>query len=525
MGAVYRKTVTKPIPPDAEISERQGKRYARWRDCKGKARSAPLTKGNGGADRIIIKARTYTAKYRDGSGIVREVATGCRDEAAARSILGDLERRAELVKGNVLSADEDAMIDYQSVPVVEHLAAYMVHLQAKGDSEVHLGDTRRLASRVITDCRFVDLGDISHDTMERWLVQKTAEGMGSRTRNSYLQAIRGFCNWCIQTNRMVVNPLRRIAKADERVDRRRNRRALTEDELVRLLDAAVRRPLAERGRLTVHKPKEQVKRHRDTWKVMPLGLENLDAATQRARERLARSPDEIVRLEALGRERALIYKTLVLTGLRQGELASLTTGQLVLDATPPFLILHAADEKNREGSTIPLRPDLGADLRAWVAQKGVVAANTPLFAVPSGLVRILEYDLRLAGIPKVDERGRSVDVHALRHTFGTLLSKAGVAPRTAQAAMRHSKIDLTMNVYTDPKLLDVAGAIEALPALPLGAIGQKPDVKANGSDISHHSQFAPAFAPTAFKSSTLQSFSDKKASDTREEPGAGGIAV
>ncbi len=26
-----------------------------------------------------------------------------------------------------------------------------------------------------------------------------------------------------------------------------------------------------------------------------------------------------------------------------------------------------------------------------------------------------------------------------------------------------------MNVYTDPKLLDVAGAVEALPALPLGA--------------------------------------------------------
>jgi len=32
--------------------------------------------------------------------------------------------------------------------------------------------------------------------------------------------------------------------------------------------------------------------------------------------------------------------------------------------------------------------------------------------------------------------------------FGTLLR---VAPRTTQAAMRHSSIDLTMNVYTDPK--------------------------------------------------------------------------
>jgi hypothetical protein len=31
--------------------------------------------------------------------------------------------------------------------------------------------------------------------------------------------------------------------------------------------------------------------------------------------------------------------------------------------------------------------------------------------------------------------------------------------------MRHSKPELTANIYTDPKLLDVAGAIEALTAL------------------------------------------------------------
>jgi integrase len=55
-----------------------------------------------------------------------------------------------------------------------------------------------------------------------------------------------------------------------------------------------------------------------------------------------------------------------------------------------------------------------------------------------------------------------VDIHALRHTFGTLLSKGGFSPRTTQAAMRHSKIDLTKNVYTDPKLLDVHGALAEL---------------------------------------------------------------
>ncbi len=75
------------------------------------------------------------------------------------------------------------------------------------------------------------------------------------------------------------------------------------------------------------------------------------------------------RLERLGRERALIYKMLVLTGLRKGELASITVGQCALDAEPPYLVLEAADEKNREGSTILLRADLAADLSRWIAEK------------------------------------------------------------------------------------------------------------------------------------------------------------
>ena len=39
--------------------------------------------------------------------------------------------------------------------------------------------------------------------------------------------------------------------------------------------------------------------------------------------------------------------------------------------------------------------------------------------------------------------------------------------RIAQAAMRHSKPELTTNIYTDPKLLDIAAAIDALPVLSL----------------------------------------------------------
>jgi len=48
--------------------------------------------------------------------------------------------------------------------------------------------------------------------------------------------------------------------------------------------------------------------------------------------------------------------------------------------------------------------------------------------------------------------------------------------------MRHSSIDLTMNVYTDPRLLDVRKALDALPDLPLDEGHSEAIQKATGTD-------------------------------------------
>ena len=77
--AVYRKTYTKPLPDDAELFTRKGERFARWKDSKGKTRNAKVTAGKDGLTRITVEAGTFTAKYRDGAGVVREVSTGCKD--------------------------------------------------------------------------------------------------------------------------------------------------------------------------------------------------------------------------------------------------------------------------------------------------------------------------------------------------------------------------------------------------------------------------------------------------------------
>ncbi len=568
MGTVFKKTFTKPLPAGAKIIVRKGERLAQWQDAKGKTRTSPLTAGQEGTARILVTAGTFTAKFRDGSGRVREVATGCRDEAAARSLLTEMERRAEKVRGKILTAGEAEAIDHQETVLGNQIDTYLVKLESEGTSPVHRANVRRNLERLATDCRFARLSDLSREPLERWLVSQQKAGMGARTRNTYRAAVVAFCNWCVETGRLLSNPFGKVAKADEDVDPRRQRRALTEDELRRLLDVARRRPVLDATMIRRGKRKgEAIAELRD---------------------------DTRKRLETLGWERALIYKTLVLTGLRKGELASLTVGQLVLDGTLPCLMLDAADEKNREGSTIPLRSDLADDLRQWLAEKakaaqdavnnapavafdqkhpdrrkrlhsesgdrdgqvclplpavvGKLPPNVLLFTVPKALVRILDRDLVAADIARMvqvgpnklkidkrDERGRTVDVHALRHTFGTLLSKGGVSPRTAQAAMRHSDVNLTMNTYTDPKLLDVAGAMESLPTLSLEPEatqlhrGQNV-LSATGTDNSTASPLAPTLAPTTVKRGQLQSILGQVVRDTvvqatSESAIATGIAV
>jgi integrase len=51
----------------------------------------------------------------------------------------------------------------------------------------------------------------------------------------------------------------------------------------------------------------------------------------------------------------------------------------------------------------------------------------------------------------------------LRHSYGSLLAKSGVASRVALALMRHTDMRLTMNIYTDRRIFDLASAVEKLP--------------------------------------------------------------
>jgi len=513
MGTVYRETYTKPVPEGAETATRNGERIATWRDANGRKRSATL---NIEGTRIVVRSGVYVAKWRDGAGVVRKRSTGCRDRGAALAVLAEWEKRAENVRAGVRTASEDSVLDHLATPIAEHVAAYLDHLRSKPGkggrvrvSKMHADNVGRQMRTIIDGCGFERLRDLNRRAVDRWIdrMRSGRDPISARNVNAHTTALCAFGNWCVETGRIVANPLSRPPKLDERADRRRARRAMTDDELRRLLYVARLRPLAEHGREGEPVPPAH-RNGRRTWTKAPLTIDTIADAARRARETL--DPERIAELERLGRERALIYKALTLTGLRKGELASLTIGALELDGPTAYARLHAGDAKSGSAADIPIRADLADDLRAWIADRLEQARNAArmtldapiparlphdarLFNVPAGLVRIFDRDLAAAGIPKRDERGRTLDIHALRHTFGTHLSKGGVSPRTAQAAMRHSKLDLTMNVYTDPRLLDVAGALDALPTLDLDGAPTPERTRATGTDSR---ALGPMLGPT-----------------------------
>jgi integrase len=404
--------------------------------------------GTPGARKVKEKSSKWYGQYVDADGRRQRVPL-CSDKVAARQMLAELERQAQRGKAGLI----DPHGEHRKAPIQTHLDAYAVHLRSKGVSAKHHVETMRRLKAVIEACKVKTLAGLRPEAVERFLAllgeaddENGKKGASARTRNTYRTSAKAFSKWCLKTRRLGEDVLVSLDPATG--EARRQRRALTDDELARLLQAARERPVIEA--LTVRRGKRKGE----------LG------ANVRAEVR--------VELERLGWERALMYKVLVLTGLRRGELAALEVRHLSLDGARPRLTLPGAHTKNGDEASIPLRADLAGDLREWLAATGRKTTDR-VFRVPVELVKILRRDLTAASIAARDDRGRTIDVHALRYTTATMLSRAKVSPRVAQDFMRHSDINLTMQTYTDPRLLDEAEALAALPDIPLAAAPATPE--------------------------------------------------
>jgi integrase len=171
---------------------------------------------------------------------------------------------------------------------------------------------------------------------------------------------------------------------------------------------------------------------------------------------LAITPTQRTRARMPGQDRAILYATALGTGLRLGELCSLTPENFDLDADPPAVTCSGEHTKNGKDAVQPIRPELAAMLRPWLLGK---PPGKPVFALDrDNAARALRLDLRAAGIAAWAD----YDFHSLRTSYVTMLVKSGASVKVCQELARHADPKLTMNTYTRLTVHDLAHGLEGL---------------------------------------------------------------
>jgi len=335
----------------------------------------------------------------------------CEDKEASQMLLNRLQVDAD--RQRALGLDR-ITLERQRL-LTELVREYETHLKAKANTDDYVIKTVQRINALVHATKAKTLNDLDAGrisaTLATWRKRKR-RALGVVSTNHYTRAIKSFSRWLWIERRTADDILISLRMLNDKADRRHVRRAITADELRRLL-----------------------------------------AATEASGRRLQG-------MRAL--DRSILYLTAAYTGLRASELASLTVASFNLE--DQSVSVQACYSKHRRNDTLPLHPSLVARLRSWLPTKTGKVFPERWAATRSG-AEMLRSDLKRAGIAYRDEQGRYVDFHALRHTFITQLARSGVHPAKAKALARHSTITLTMDVYSHVETDELRGALEMLPPL------------------------------------------------------------
>jgi len=375
--------------------------------AKGKKRTGKLS----GTGNVNVQSDTWTAQFTDETGKVCRVSTKTTNRAAAEKILARYEAEIDRIKSGVVTRAELTKAQVRHVPLDEALERFRTKMVAGGNTEKYIDGTMQQVLSLLQESGIDSIEKLRRETIERWIADEIKTKIRSlRTINTYVASMKLFTQYLTDIEILPGNPLKSIRKLNQELDRRKVRRAMTAEEVERFLQATALRKYRR-----AEKAKEQV----------------------------------------------LIYKLLLGTGLRSTELSLLTPNQI--DFGRCRLTVEAAKTKNKKADILPMRSDLVQSLKEWIETHGI-QSNERVFRYNRDSIRRSFYgDLKAAGIDRKDADGRSLDVHSLRKTFGTMLAAAGVPLTTVQRLMRHSTPLLTAKLYIDVDPINMMQALEKLP--------------------------------------------------------------
>jgi len=146
---------------------------------------------------------------------------------------------------------------------------------------------------------------------------------------------------------------------------------------------------------------------------------------------------------------------LLYTGMRVGELVTLTPFQVDLDAR---IITGGIKTDAGRDRPMPVHSRILSYVQYWYNTGG------PRLIHKDGKPINVNYYRKYCFYPALERAGvtRHLTPHATRHTFATLLARAGVQPAHIQALMGHSDYAVTANVYTHLAMDELRRAVESI---------------------------------------------------------------
>jgi integrase len=375
--------------------------------------------------RVKRKSRTWHIRFYTPDG-QRHRVKGYRDRRATASLAAELEREAEH------NAEGSADRKLARRPLMEHLADYRRHLEAKNNHPRYVGQAVAHCQAILDGAGFVLLRDVSAESTLDWLAEQRGQGMSLSTANHYIRSLKSFAHWVGKRCKAPRKALADLALFNAGEDIRRSRRALEVEEI--------------------------------RWLLQTTGIVSDDFRG------------------LAGADRQILYAVALGTGFRASELRSVRPESFDLKGDCPTATVAAAHSKNRKESVQPLPVHLIEPLRAFLARKETGKSVWPgmwykvafrMIAADMGKARE-EWLAAAHDAPERarressdflavrDRQGRVIDFHSLRHTYLTMLDRPGISKKAHQELARHSSYSLTER-YTHARLHDKAAAVDALP--------------------------------------------------------------
>ena len=262
--------------------------------------------------------RVYRGRYKLSDGPkLHDVALGTDIKHVAEAKLRSLVREKEEELAGLLAPKP--LRDAAQTPVSLLLAEFIADMQARERCKSHVIHTRCRLERLIKDCGWRILADMTAEGFGRWRSQQT--DLSAKTCNEYLAHSKAFLTWLENQGRLSRNPLRNVAKAETR--------------------------------------------GKETFKRRGLGL------------------DDFLKLIQVSKQRSLAYSLAGFTGLRRGELKQLLWADVHLDSDSPHIEMRASTTKNKKTALIPLVPPLVALLNDARAKLDSVTGKVLRRGVPS----------------------------------------------------------------------------------------------------------------------------------------------